>query len=141
MSRVRAFFGQQREHSPDFLLESLEIGVDYGPPGVEHNRPRRRQNCQVEPDRFSHASPHQVPNYRFSHGSGDGETDLRSIGLFGGPETKGGEKTARVAEALVIDFSEVAAAKNPVGFRKSEFEPRGGDGVNPAWRSGRNARR
>ena len=74
----------------------------------------------MQTDCLTEATLHAIPVNGFTQGFRDCEADFRSVFLLGPFKTKGREVRAGKAGTLVIDFAEVAAAKNSDALRKTE---------------------
>ena len=72
----------------------------------------------MEPHCFPNPSFHAIAIDRFAESTRDSKPHFWSFGC--GAKAERSEQSARVTEALVIDFSIVTAAKDPEGFRESK---------------------
>lgn len=116
LSRVFASF----EQLPDLGFNRLEWSFERSLSGIEDHEPRRGESVEVQPNRFTHTPLQSIPNHRFAQGARHGKPGLRPVRKLRIAQTESGEERTGVPDAIVIDLSEIAAAKNPAGFRKTE---------------------
>ena len=118
-----------RASQKEFADLSLQVCKGSGRgrlPRIDDNGPPGREFGEVKTHGFSHPPFDPVPHDCFADRAGDGEPNPRALRqrlISGRAQTKCGEQRRRVAGALVIDLSKIAAAQDPAGFRKAEPVP------------------
>jgi hypothetical protein len=75
----------------------------------------------LQADRLPEAPLHSIADHGFTQGFRDREADLGPLFLLGLLKAECSKKWAGKAETLIIDFTEVATAKNSEGLRKRKL--------------------
>jgi hypothetical protein len=109
------------EEPPNFSLNRRELAIEQSPAAIHYNHPTGRQSVELQADSLSEPPLHSITDHCLTQSFGDCETNLRPGFLFNLLKAEGRKERAGETRTLVIDFTEVATAKNSEGLRKGKL--------------------